>query len=194
MSAPKRSALALALAALGLFLRAALLGSQPLIGDDASVGRTAMEFVGRGLPEPTMWNHPRLRDLLVRASLALFGEGAWGIKLWSVLLGTLAAPAAALLVLSLGGGLPGAVVAGLVVATDPLHLDFSRQGINDVYLAFLPVAAVLALVRYRAAARPAWLALAGLLLVHLANRWDACGVTADSHVVKPRCSENMLAH
>lgn len=178
-------ALALALAALAFVLRAALLGSQPLIGDDASVGRTAMEFVERGLPEPTMWNHPRLRDLLVRASLALFGEGAWGIKLWSVLLGTLAAPAAALLVLAVGGTLPGALAAGLVVATDPLHLDFSRQGINDVYLSFLPVAAILALLRYRDGGRPAWLGAAGLLTgLSLAAKWSAAfPITAAAAVV-----------
>ncbi|MBI5067476.1 MAG: phospholipid carrier-dependent glycosyltransferase [Deltaproteobacteria bacterium] len=164
----------LALGALALALRVAALGSQPLLGDDLSVGRTALNFAELGWPEPTMWNHPRLRDLLVHASLELLGDGPWGLKLWSVLLGTLAVPATALLVRALTGSLAAAALAGLLVATDPLHLDFSRQAINDVYLSFLPVASILALLRYRARRAPGWLALAGLVLgLAVATKWSA---------------------
>jgi len=164
----------LGLIALALALRAAGLSGQPFIGDDALVGQTAHNFAELGWPEPTMWNHPRLRDLLIRGSLALLGEGAWGLKLWSVLFGTLAAPATALLVRALGGTLVAAVLAGLLVATDPLHLDFSRQAINDVYLSFLPVASILCLLRYRERRAPGWLALSGLFLgLGVATKWSA---------------------
>lgn len=164
----------LALTVLALALRVAGLGAQPLIGDDLSVGQTARNFVELGWPEPTMWNHPRLRDLLVYVSTGLLGGGAWGLKAWSVLLGTLSVPATALLVLALTSSLPAAVIAGLCLALDPLHLDFSRQAINDVYLAFFPVAAILALLRYRARRAPAWLVLAGLLAgLSLATKWSA---------------------
>jgi dolichyl-phosphate-mannose-protein mannosyltransferase len=163
-----------ALTLVALVLRAVGLGGQLLIADDAAVGETARNFVQLGLPEPTMWNHPRLRDLLVNLSLDAFGDGAWGVKAWSVAMGTLSVPATALLVLALTSSLPAAAIAGLAVAVDPLHLDFSRQGINDVYLAFLPVAAILALLRYRARRRPGWLALAGVLLgLGLATKWSA---------------------
>jgi dolichyl-phosphate-mannose-protein mannosyltransferase len=180
MSAPadgaraRRVALWLALvAALAFGLRAARLSSQPLIGDDASVGLTAQQFMDSGLPEPTMWNHPRLRDELVSLSLGAFGETPWGLKAWSVLLGTLSAPATALLVLALGGGAAAAAVAALLVAIDPLHLDFSRQAINDVYLAFFPVAALAAAWRYRVRRRTGWLALAGALFgCGLASKWS----------------------
>lgn len=166
--------LLVALALLALALRVAGLGGQLLISDDVAVGETARNFVELGLPEPTMWNHPRLRDLLVHLSLDAFGEGAWGIKAWSVVLGTLSVPATALLVMAVTSSLPAAAIAGVAVAVDPLHLDFSRQGINDVYLAFLPVAAILALLRYRARRRPGWLALAGILLgLGLATKWSA---------------------
>lgn len=164
----------LALAALALAARAAGLGAQPLIADDVSVRDTAHQFVALGWPEPTMWNHPRLRDLLVRASLAALGEGPWGVKAWSVLLGALSAPAVALLAWSATASIPAAAVAGLLVATDPLHVDFSRQGINDVYLSFFPVAAVLALLRYRARRGAGWLVSAGALLgLGLASKWSA---------------------
>jgi len=170
----RRVAAALALVtALAFGLRAAHLSAQPLIGDDVSVGLTAQQFTDSGIPEPTMWNHPRLRDELVALSLGAFGETPWGLKAWSVALGTLSATATALLVLLLGGGAAAAVIAGLLVAIDPLHLDFSRQAINDVYLAFFPVAALAAAWRYRAARRTGWLVLAGALFgLGLASKWS----------------------
>lgn len=156
-----------------LALRVAGLSSQPLIGDDTSVAQTARNFVDLGLPSPTMWNHPRLRDLLVYVSMDLLGDGAWGIKFWSVALGTLSVAAVALLLLELGAGRAAALTAALLLAIDPLHLDFSRQGINDVHLAVLPVGAILALLRYQRTGRPAWLAGAGLLLgLGLAEKWS----------------------
>jgi dolichyl-phosphate-mannose-protein mannosyltransferase len=193
-SAPGAWRVLLALTALALALRVAGLGSQHLIGDDLSVAVTARNFVELGWPEPTMWNHPRLRDLLVFLSLEHLGAGPWALKLWSVLLGTLSVPAVALLVLAVTSSLPAAAAAGLLVATDGLHLDFSRQAINDVYLSFLPVAAIVCLLRYRqgghagqgdqggqpsslstgAARNPAWLALAGLALgLGVATKWSA---------------------
>jgi 4-amino-4-deoxy-L-arabinose transferase-like glycosyltransferase len=176
-ASPGPRGLAPALAALFVLsftLRALGLGAQALIGDDRMVFETARNFVELGWPEPTMWNHPRLRDLLVHVSLGLLGDGPWGLKAWSVLLGALSAPAIALLVWRLCANLPAALIAGGVVATDPLHLDFSRQGINDVYLAAIPVAAILALVRYRDAREPAALALAGILTgLGAAAKWSA---------------------
>jgi dolichyl-phosphate-mannose-protein mannosyltransferase len=175
VSAPgRRAALAIALVAgLALTLRTVHLSDQPLIDDDASVGLTAQQFTTNGLPEPTMWNHPRLRDSLVAASLAAFGETPWGLKLWSVLLGAACAPAVMALVIAVGASGTAAVIAGLLVALDPLHLDFSRQAINDVYLAFFPVAALVATWRYRTGHRTGWLVAAGALFgLGLASKWS----------------------
>jgi dolichyl-phosphate-mannose-protein mannosyltransferase len=153
-----------ALTAASLALRLAWLPSQPLIPDDVSVGQTALNFSAAGWPGPTMWNHPHLRDLLVAGALRLLGDGAVSLKLWSAVLGALSVPAAAALVLVAGGGPVAALVAGAVVGADPLHLDFSRQAINDVYLACLSPAAVAAAWKYRADRRPGWLLAAGALL------------------------------
>jgi 4-amino-4-deoxy-L-arabinose transferase-like glycosyltransferase len=171
---PRRLAAAIvALTLLSVALRVLHLGAQPVVPDDLSVAATAQAFVDAGWPGPTMWNHPRLRDVLVAASLDAFGEGPWGIKAWSVLLGSLCAPAAALMALLLTGSGAVAAILGLLVATDPLHVDFSRQGINDVYLAFFPVAAIAAAWRYRASHRTGWLALAGALFgLGLASKWS----------------------
>lgn len=163
-----------AVTAVALVLRIALVGSQPLTDDDRSVGLTAWNFSTQGWPHPTMWNHPRLRDLMVAASTEALGPGPWGLRAWSILLGTLAVPALGLLVLSLGGGAVAAVVASAVVALDPLHVDFSRQAINDVHLSFFPIVAIAALRRWWDSRAPWLLALAGVLLgLGLATKWGA---------------------
>jgi 4-amino-4-deoxy-L-arabinose transferase-like glycosyltransferase len=176
VSGPGRRTLAAALAAvtlLALALRTVGVGEQPIIPDDLSVGQTARQFTGTGLPEPTMWNHPRLRDHLVAASLDAIGDTPWGLKAWSAALGTLSVAAVGLLVLAVGGGPVAAIVAALLTAVDGLHLDFSRQAINDVYLAFFPVAGLAAAWRYRTVRRTGWLALAGLLFgLGLASKWS----------------------
>lgn len=159
---------------LALTLRMAGLSQQPLIDDDRSVGVTAANYTGTGWPFPTMWNHPRLRDPLVAGAIWALGDGPWGLKVWSVLLGTLSVAATAWLVLEVGAGTTAALAAALVVAVDPLHVDYSRQAINDVYLACFPVAAAAALFRWRASRRPRWLVVGGLLLgLGLASKWNA---------------------
>ena len=171
----RRMALALVgVTALALALRVAGIGQQPLLADDVMVGDTARNFVEHGWPLPTMWNHPRLRDLLVYVSMASLGPGAWGLKVWSVLLGTLSVAAVGYLVWIVTSSVAAAGVTALVVATDPLHVDFSRQAINDVYLALFPVAAAIALLRYAERRRPWYLVFAGLLLaLGLSSKWGA---------------------
>ncbi len=159
--------------AAALALRSIGISGQLLIDDDRAVGETALNFLATGWPGPTMWNHPRLRDLLVSASLAALGHGPWGLKLWSVLLGTASVAATGALVLAVSGDAAAAVIAAALLAIDPLHLDFSRQAINDVYSGFFSVAAVLALLRYRSTRAPTWIAAAGLLLgLGIASKWS----------------------
>ncbi|HZZ83284.1 MAG TPA: phospholipid carrier-dependent glycosyltransferase [Anaeromyxobacteraceae bacterium] len=171
-----RRALALLLATTGLalLLRVVWLSGQPLLPDDLAVGVTAHNFTRWGWPEPTMWNHPRLRDSLVALSEQAFGRGPWGLKIWSVAIGTLSVPATGLLVWELTGSGVAAVLASFLLAIDPLHLDFSRQAINDVQLAFFPVAALAAAWTYRRSRRCTCLAVAGLLFgLGLATKWSA---------------------
>jgi dolichyl-phosphate-mannose-protein mannosyltransferase len=162
------------LLALAWALRAAGLAAQPLNADDLSVLQTARAYAAIGLPEPTMWNHPRLRDLLVNLSLDALGEGAWGIKAWSVLLSVLAVPALFLLLRRLAPERP--VVAWLgaaLLAADPFQVHFARQGIQDAYLTFFPVAGLAAALRYRDVRGTGWLLLSGLLFgLGLASKWS----------------------
>lgn len=158
---------------LALVLRTWGVRDQVLTPDDLDVGRTAANYLGSGWPGPTMWNHPRLRDLLVGAALPL-AELPVALRLWSIVLGTLAVPATAAFVLATGSGAAAALGAALLLAVDPLHVGFSRQGINDVFLSCFPVAALAATLRYRATRAPGWLAGAGLLFgLALASKWIA---------------------
>ena len=163
------------LVALAWALRAAGIAAQPLTSDDLSVAQTARAFTTQGLPEPTMWNHPRLRDLLVDVSLDWLGDGAWGIKFWSVLLGALAVPALFLLLRRLAPGKPlVAWLGAALLAFDPFQVHFARQGIQDAYLTFFPVAGLVAALRYRASRASGWLLLSGLLFgLGLASKWNA---------------------
>jgi dolichyl-phosphate-mannose--protein O-mannosyl transferase len=143
-------------------------------GDDLLAGATARNFVEFGWPGPTMWQHPRLRDLLVRWSTGALGANAWGLKVWSVLVGTLCVPATGYLVRRVGGSRAAAILAAAIVATDPLHVDFSRQAINDVYVSFFPVAAILALLAYAKRGRPWLIVAAGFFLaLGMASKWSA---------------------
>jgi dolichyl-phosphate-mannose-protein mannosyltransferase len=172
-----RRRLAIALGAVtiaALALRVAGLGAQPLLGDDALAGLTARNFVRSGWPGPMMWHHPRLRDLLVYSSAAVLGAGPWGLKGWSVLLGTLAVPATGCMVWAARASLPAAVLSAAAVAVDPLHVDFSRQAVNDVYVSFFPVAAIAMLLVYAERRRPMQLVAAGAFLaLGLASKWSA---------------------
>jgi 4-amino-4-deoxy-L-arabinose transferase-like glycosyltransferase len=178
VSAPesdRRLALALAgVTLVALVLRCWGLAGQPVHGDDLLAGATARNFVEFGWPGPTMWQHPRLRDLLVHWSTGALGANPWGLKVWSVLLGTLCVPATGYLVRRVGASPAAALLAAAIVATDPLHVDFSRQAINDVYVAFFPVASILALLAYGQRRRPWLIVVAGLLLaLGMASKWSA---------------------
>jgi 4-amino-4-deoxy-L-arabinose transferase-like glycosyltransferase len=163
------------LLALAWVLRAAGLAAQPLNADDLSVLQTARAYAAIGLPEPTMWNHPRLRDLLVNLSLDALGEGAWGIKAWSVLLSVLAVPALFLVLRRLAPARPAVAWLGAaLLAADPFQVHFARQGIQDAYLTFFPVAGLAAALHYRDSRETGWLLLSGLLFgLGLASKWSA---------------------
>ena len=178
MSAPepdRRLWLGLAAVTLvGVLLRGWGLAGQPVHGDDLLAGATARNFVEFGWPGPTMWQHPRLRDLLVHWSTGALGSNAWGLKVWSVLVGALCVPATGYLVWVVCASRTGAIIAAAIVAIDPLHVAFSRQAINDVYVSFFPVAAILALLAYAERRRPWQIVVAGLFLgLGMASKWSA---------------------
>lgn len=158
---------------LGLLLRVLWLPSQPPSVDDFSVAITAINYVEAGQLGPTMWNHPGLRNLFVYWSMQLFGSGVVGVKGWCVLFGTFSVPLLAVVTRRLSGSAPAALIAALLWAVEPLAIDFSRQGINDIYLAFFPLLAIWFALRFDEGRTPWWLVASGAAFgLGLASKWS----------------------
>lgn len=159
---------------LGLVLRLYGLESQPPTADDQGVLVTAVNYLQFGQLGPTMWNHPGLRNLLTYGMLHLFGSGRVGTLGLNLALGTLCIPLVYAVSRRLTGSVAVSLIAALFWAVEPLAVDYSRQAINDVYLSFFPLAAILAVYRYLDRNRPGWLVLAGVLFgLGLASKWSA---------------------
>lgn len=162
-----------AISILGFFLRVLWLPSQPPSVDDFSVAITAINYMEAGQLGPTMWNHPALRNLLVYWSMQLFGSGVVGVKGWCVLFGTLSIPLLAVVTRRLAGSAAAALIAALLWTIEPLAIDFSRQGINDIYLAFFPLLAIWCALRYDEGKIPLWLVSSGVAFgLGLASKWS----------------------
>jgi 4-amino-4-deoxy-L-arabinose transferase-like glycosyltransferase len=159
---------------LALFLNCFQLAGQPVSEDDYYVALSAINYTESGQLGPTMWNHPYLRNIIVYVALRAFGTGVMGAKGVSLLLGTLCTPLIGLVAQRLFKNNRIALIAALLWACDALVIDFSRQGINDIYLAFFPLAAIYLFFRFRESGIQAWLLGSGICFgLGLASKWSA---------------------
>ena len=157
-----------------LFLNVFLLGSQPVSGDDLYVALSGINYMESGQLGPTMWNHPCLRNILVYFALKSCGTGVLGVKGVSLLLGTLCTPLLGLVAMRIFKEPRIALVAAFLWACDPLVIDFSRQGINDIYLAFFPLLGIYLAYRFRESGNPWWLLGSGVGFgLGLASKWSS---------------------
>ncbi len=172
---PRTFLLALAsITLLALFMNGFMLARQPVSVDDFDVAISAINYMESGQLGPTMWNHPCLRNILVYCSLLAFGPGVLGVKGVSLLLGTLCTPLIGLVALRIFKDAHIALLAALLWACDALVIDFSRQGINDIYLAFFPLAAIYLAYRFRETGHQGWLLGSGIFFgLGLASKWSA---------------------
>jgi dolichyl-phosphate-mannose-protein mannosyltransferase len=158
---------------LSLGLNSFGLARQPVSLDDFAVAVSGINFMESGQLGPTMWNHPCLRNILVYYFLRAFGTGVLGVKGVSLLLGTLCTPLLGLVARRITGEARIALLAALIWALDALVIDFSRQGINDIYLAFFPLAGIYLSYRFRESGRQWWLIGAGICFgLGLASKWS----------------------
>jgi 4-amino-4-deoxy-L-arabinose transferase-like glycosyltransferase len=157
-----------------LFLNCFQLAGQPVSEDDYYVALSAINYMESGQLGPTMWNHPDLRSILVYAALQAFGSGVLGVKGVSLLLGTLCTPLIGLVARRIFKDNRIALIAALLWACDALVIEFSRQGINDIYLAFFPLAAIYLVYRFRESRNQGWLIGSGICFgLGLASKWSA---------------------
>jgi 4-amino-4-deoxy-L-arabinose transferase-like glycosyltransferase len=154
----RRFALGLGLITLlSALLNLAQIGRQPVSADDLSVALSAINYMENGQLGPTMWNHPCLRNILVYGALRLFGAGVVGVKGVSLLLGILCTPLVGLVARRIFRDGRIGLVAALLWTLDALVIEFTRQGINDIYLAFFPLAAIYLCYRFRDSGNHLWL-------------------------------------
>ncbi|MFA5843280.1 MAG: phospholipid carrier-dependent glycosyltransferase [Coriobacteriia bacterium] len=117
-------------------LRLAWIGGQAPTPDDTFVAWTAHNYVAHGQPNPTMPFHPVLRNLLVDASMRVFGGSALGVKGFSLLFGILLVAVTGLFVRRAARDDRAGLIAAALVAVDIVQIDFSRQAIQEVHAAF----------------------------------------------------------
>jgi len=125
-----------AIVAVGAILRLGWIGSQAPTGDDVMVAVTATNYVANGQPNPTEPFHPVLRNLLVYASMMVFGGSPLGVKGFSLLLGTLLVGVTGLFVRRAARDERAGLFAAGLVALDIVQIDYSRQAIQEVHTAF----------------------------------------------------------
>jgi dolichyl-phosphate-mannose--protein O-mannosyl transferase len=160
------------LTGLGFALRVYGLSAQPLSSDDFSVGVSAFNYVRMGRLGPTMWNHPDLRNLLVFLSISLLGHNAWGLKLFSLLFGTLAVPLTGAVAKRIFSSNEVSWLAALFLAIDPLHIDFSRQAVHEVYMPFFSLLGIYLALRFLDRQKILFLVLSGVAFgLGIASKW-----------------------
>lgn len=165
-----------ALLALGLFvlafgLRVYDLAYPPFLWEDeASHVAAASHYWSAGQFLPDYWEHPPLRHLLLRGFLEVFGDGPYGWRLRNVLFGALAAALTGLFARAVSGSGRAGLLAGVLLATDPLHVVMSRYTWEEIYGgAFFLASLLLFQTRRRRSHR---LVLAALLMgCALATKW-----------------------
>lgn len=94
----------------------------------------------------------------------LFGPGDWVLRLWTMALGCLGAAAAALMARRFGAAAGAAILAGAVLACDPLHLAMSASFHMEVTLMLFVTASAWLFLEHLETRSAAALAGAGLAL------------------------------
>jgi dolichyl-phosphate-mannose--protein O-mannosyl transferase len=161
-----------AVTAAGLLLRLIGLPGQVIFADDRLVAKSAVAFVERARIGPTMWHHPHLRDVLVYPWIAAGGSSKMALVAWSLALGAGLAPLVGLLGRRLSGRWSIGLLAALLVACEPIHVDFSRQAVHEIYMATFAALGVWLALRHAERGRIGPLLGAGIAFgLGLASKW-----------------------
>jgi dolichyl-phosphate-mannose-protein mannosyltransferase len=130
----------------------------------------ATHYWNDGQFEPDVWEHPPLRNLTLYGFIRVLGDNPWGWRLRNVLFGALAAVLTWLFALQVTGSRRAALLAGLLLATDPLHVVLSRYTGEEIYGGAFFLAAVVLFVKHRQ--RSPLLVLSAILMgCALATKW-----------------------
>lgn len=169
----KRYSLLIALITLcALALRVAWLADSPPNSDSIGSAATAYDYMLNGKAGGTMWHHPKLRNIVLFFSLSLLGGTVWGLHLPSIIMGTLSVPLMGTVIKRVTDSSLAALIGAFLLAADSVHIDFSRQAIQEVYMPFFTLLGIWLVLLYRDEGRRWFLVFAGCAFgLGLAGKW-----------------------
>jgi len=116
--------------------------------DEGAHVSAAIHYWNDGQFEPDNWEHPSLRHILLYGFLKLFGDNPFGWRMRNVLAGAIAVVLTYLFARQISGSGKTALMAGLLLAVDPLHIVLSRYTCDEVYGGAFFLAAVVLYLKY----------------------------------------------
>lgn len=155
------------------FLRIYWLSITQPTGDEYYTIAEAFDYMTRGHFGLVMWHHPKLRNILVFASMKLLGQNLAGMRCASVVLGILTVTLTGLVARRLTKSDAASLLAALFIAVDALHIEFSRQAVQEEYVPFFLLAGIYLALRYLEN-KTAWaLIVSGMMFgLGLASKWS----------------------
>lgn len=102
-------------------------------GDELAHVPAATNYLHNGQFEPDNWEHPPLRHIIMYGFLQLFGDNPYGWRMRNILFGAIAAVLTYLFARNVSGKKKAGLLAGLLIATDPLHIVMSRYTFEEIY-------------------------------------------------------------
>lgn len=146
----KRFPLLLSLLTLcAVVLRMAMLADVPPNSDSITAAETAFDYMLNGTAGGTMWHHPKLRNIMLYFSLSAVGGSVWGLHLPSIVMGSLSVTLMGIVMRYLSGSTLAALFCAFLLAVDSVHIDFSRQAIQEVYMPFFTLLGIWLVLEYR---------------------------------------------
>ena len=136
---PRRKTLLIASALFLFALSTRLINSgqipNPMYGDEGSFGASAVEFISgesNNIFTTSWFQFPSMYFFIQSLPIRLFGNTVFAIRLWSGLVGSLTVVALYFLGRCMFNQRIG-VITGLLLAANPLHIEFSRIGLNNIW-------------------------------------------------------------
>lgn len=138
--------------------------------DEARHVPAASNYLLNGQFETDNWEHPPLRHVILYGFLNTFGDNPHGWRMRNVLFGAFVSVLTFLFALEISGSRRAALMAGLLLATDPLHIMLSRYTYEEIYGTAFFLASVLLYLKHER--RCGWLVLSALFMgCALAVKW-----------------------
>jgi 4-amino-4-deoxy-L-arabinose transferase-like glycosyltransferase len=158
---------------IGAVLRIYWLADTQPTGDEFYTIAEAFDYMVRGHYGLEMWHHPKLRDIFVFLAIKFFGTNAEGFRLASIVFGILTIPLTGLVARLLTRSDAAALLASFFMAVDAIHIELSRQAIQEVYMPFFLLLGIYLALRYRDSNNAVLLVFSGVIFgLGLASKWN----------------------